>query len=183
MSSQFVFVKNPEGATRKLSECDNCFMPLPIYVDEYSGHRANQRPRSFTVDEQVFNIEAVLDQWYEPSGTYFKVQTTERKVYLLRYDGEGNEWTLQSGFDGDELFARPSIEFITVGPEVIHRVEKLTESCEHCHPGDAEIPFDWLLADVIAKHGPFEFILAEPARCPNCKHEVTEKTLTDPRQD
>src|SRR5215472_8817952 len=92
-------------------------MPLPIHVDEYSGHRASQRPRSFTVDEQVFNIEAVLDQWYEPSGTYFKVQTTERKVYLLRYDGEGDEWTLQSGFDGDELFERPSIEFITVGPE------------------------------------------------------------------
>ena len=38
-------------------------------------------------------------------STYLKVQTTERKVYLLRYDGEGDEWTLQSGFDGDELFA------------------------------------------------------------------------------
>ena len=85
-------------------------------------------------------------------------------------------------FDGDELFARPSIEFITVGPELIHRAEELTESCEHCHPGDAEIPFDWLLAEVIGKHGPFEFILAEPARCPNCKHEITEKTLTDPRR-
>jgi hypothetical protein len=99
-------------------------MPLPIHVDEYSGHRANQRPRSFTVDEQVFDIDVVLDQWHELSGTYFKVQTTERKVYLRRYDGEGDEWTLQSGFDGDELFARPSIEFITVGPEGIHRAER-----------------------------------------------------------
>jgi hypothetical protein len=78
----------------------------------------------------------VLDQWYEPSGTYFKVKTDEGKVYLLRYDGEGDEWTLQSGFDGDELFARPSIEFITVGPEVIHQAEELTGSCENCHPGD-----------------------------------------------
>ena len=74
-------------------------MSLPIYVDEYSGHRANQRPRSFTIDEQLYEIAAVLDQWYEPSGTYFKVQTSERKVYLLRYDGERDEWTLQSGFD------------------------------------------------------------------------------------
>jgi hypothetical protein len=41
-------------------------------------------------------------------------------------------------------------------------------------------PAPWLLAEVIGKHGPFEFILAEPARCPNCKHEITEKTLTDP---
>ena len=77
-------------------------MPLPIHVDEYSGHRANQRPRSFTVDEQLYEIAAVLDQWYEPSGTYFKVQTRKEKVYLLRYDGEADEWTLQPGFDGDE---------------------------------------------------------------------------------
>jgi hypothetical protein len=157
-------------------------MPLPIYVDEYSGHRANQRPRSFSVDEELYEITAVLDQWYEPSATYFKVQTDEGKIYLLRYQGVTDEWTLQSGFDGDELFARPGIEFITVGPEVIHRAEGLTESCEHCHSGDAAIPFDWLLAEVIGKHGSFEFILAEPAQCPICKHEITEKTLTHQRR-
>jgi hypothetical protein len=48
---------------------------LPIYVDEYSGHRANQRPRSFTVDEQVFNIEAVLDQWADKTGLLPNITT------------------------------------------------------------------------------------------------------------
>jgi hypothetical protein len=158
-------------------------MALVIYVDEYSGHTANQRPRSFTLDEQVFDVEAVLDQWYEPSATYFKVQTTGGKVYLLRYDGQQDEWTLQSEFDGDELFARPSIEFITLDTGVIRRAEALIESCEHCHPGDAQIPFDWLLAEITGKSGPYEFILPEPARCPTCKHEITEKTLIDLRQD
>ena len=28
----------------------------------------------------------MLDQWYEPSATYFKVQTVECKIYLLHYD-------------------------------------------------------------------------------------------------
>ena len=37
-------------------------MSIPIHVDEYSGHAANQRPRRFTVDEQLYEIEAVLDQ-------------------------------------------------------------------------------------------------------------------------
>ena len=41
---------------------------------------------------------------------------------------------------------------------MMHRAEELTESCEH-YPGDAEIPFDWLLVEVIGKHGPFEFHL------------------------
>jgi hypothetical protein len=80
-------------------------MSLPIRVDAYSGYKANERPEALTV-EQVYEIAAVLDQWYEPSATYFKVQTTEGKTYLLRYDEQADQWTLQSGFDGDELLAR-----------------------------------------------------------------------------
>ena len=48
-------------------------MSLPIHVDEYSGHTVNQRPRSFALDDQLYEIAAVLDQWYEPSAMYFKV--------------------------------------------------------------------------------------------------------------
>jgi hypothetical protein len=88
---------------------------------------------------------------------------------------------LQSGFDGDELLARPSIELFTVDSATAHRVEQRIESCEHCHPADADIPFDWLLADVTGKRGAYEFMLSEPTRCPNCKHEITEKTLVEPR--
>ena len=65
-------------------------MSLPIHVDAYSGYKANERPRQFTLDEVVYEIDAVLDQWYEPSATYFKVQSIEGKTYLLRYD-EGTD--------------------------------------------------------------------------------------------
>jgi len=59
-------------------------MSLPIPVDAYSGYKANERPRQFALDEEIYEIAAVLDQWYEPSATYFKVQSTEGKTYLLR---------------------------------------------------------------------------------------------------
>jgi hypothetical protein len=98
----------------------------------------------------------VLDQWYESSATYFKVQSTERKIYLLRYDEDTDEWTLQSGFDGDELLARPSIELVTVDSAIVKNVEQQIESCEHCHPDDAEIPFDWLLAEVTGRRSAVE---------------------------
>ena len=90
----------------------------------------------------------MLDQWCQPYATYFKVQSTEGKTYLLRYDEEADEWTLQSGFDDDELLARPSIELVTVDSAIVKNVEQQIESCEHCHLADAEIPFDWLLAEV-----------------------------------
>jgi hypothetical protein len=142
-------------------------MSLPVYVDAYSGFKANERPLQFVLDDEIYEIAAVLDQWYEPSVVYFKVQSNEGKVYLLRYDEPEDEWTLQSGFDGDELLARPSIELVTVDSAIVKNVERQIESCEHCHPDDAEIPFDWILSEVIGKRGPYEFMLTEPARCPN----------------
>jgi hypothetical protein len=60
-------------------------MSCPVYVDAYSGYKANERPRQFTLGEQIYEIAAVLDQWYEPSATYFKVRSVEGKTYLLRY--------------------------------------------------------------------------------------------------
>jgi hypothetical protein len=98
---------------------------------------------------------------------------------LLRYDEQADEWTLQSGFDGDELLPRPSIELVTVDALVAKKAEQQIETCEHRHPDDAEIPFDWLLAEVSGRRGAVEFALTEPARCPYCKHLVTEKTLVN----
>ena len=55
-------------------------MSRPIYVKAYSGYKPNERPSQFTLDEEIYDIAAVLDQWYEAAATYFKVQTTEGKT-------------------------------------------------------------------------------------------------------
>jgi len=31
-------------------------MGLPVYVDAYSGYKAYERPRRFTLDEQIYEI-------------------------------------------------------------------------------------------------------------------------------
>ena len=92
-----------------------CPISLPIYVDAYSGFKATDRPRHFTLDE------------------------------------EADEWTLQSGFDGEEPLSRPSIELVTADSAIAKKAEQRIELCEHCHPADAEIPFDWLLAEVTGR--------------------------------
>jgi len=61
-------------------------MSLRIYVDAYSGYRANERPRQFCLDDDVFEIAEVQDRWYEPNPEYFKVSTIDGKLYLLRCD-------------------------------------------------------------------------------------------------
>jgi hypothetical protein len=78
-------------------------MSMSIEVDAHYGYKPNERPRQFVLDDQAYQIRAVLEQSYEPSAIYFKVLSTDGKRYLLRYDSEADDWTLQSGFDGEEL--------------------------------------------------------------------------------
>ena len=49
-------------------------MSLPIYIDAYSGYKANERPRQFVLDEEIYEIPVLFDQWYEPSATYFNIE-------------------------------------------------------------------------------------------------------------
>jgi hypothetical protein len=83
-------------------------VPFEIYVDAYSGYKANERPRQFSLDEDNFGIEAVEEQWRSPDAEYFKVLTKGGKRYLLRYEEGQDRWTLQSDFDGAELCTRPN---------------------------------------------------------------------------
>jgi len=72
------------------------------------------------------------------------------------------------------------VQLIAIGPNTLRRAQREIAFCEHCHPHDSELPFDWLLMEVTGERGPYEFILGELARCPNCNHEITEKTLVEP---
>jgi hypothetical protein len=83
----------------------------------------------------------------------------------------------------DDLFdiSLQQIRLIAMGPDTLRRAEREIVFCEHCHPNDSEIPFDWLLTEVTGERGPYEFILGELARCPNCKAEISEKTLVEPK--
>jgi hypothetical protein len=154
-------------------------MAVYIMVNAHSGYRANERPLQFILDDETYEIATVLEHWYEYSATYFKVQTPQGKIYLLRHASEDDEWTLQSDFDGDELWARPGMELIAVDGAVIRKAEKLVAACERCRPDNADVPFDWILAEVTDKLSVCEFVLTELARCPNCRRRLTEKTLVE----
>ena len=49
-------------------------MPLPIIVTAYSGYKTNERPKSFLVDEDWYDIASIEDRWLEPDFEYFKVR-------------------------------------------------------------------------------------------------------------
>ena len=73
-----------------------------IEVECYSGYRANERPVAFVFEERRWQVEKILDRWYEggvragqPALDYFKVRTTEGRVFLLRYNALFDAWSIR----------------------------------------------------------------------------------------
>ena len=60
-------------------------------------------------------------------------------------------------------------------------MESKIAGCERCRNDESDIPFSFVIADVLEKHGAFDFILSEAGHCPNCNGELTEKTLVEPQ--
>ena len=84
--------------------------------------------------------------------------------------------------DGAELLARPNIQLVTVGPEAIRELSCALAGASVAGATKHTNPFDWILADVPAKHDAFEFVLTETAsyRCAKEQLELTERAQRRP---
>jgi hypothetical protein len=70
---------------------------------------------------------------------------------------------------------------VLIDAAILRKAEKLIESCEHCNAEGAEVPFDNILDRVTGSDPSVtDYLLVQPARCPNCRRESLEKTLVEP---
>ena len=58
-------------------------------ADEIAGGglasgKADERPVRFQLDDRHYLVEEVLDQWYGPDDTFFKVRADDHNLYILR---------------------------------------------------------------------------------------------------
>jgi hypothetical protein len=70
-------------------------------------------------------------------------------------------------------FFDPTLEdqvIVLIQEADLYNAEKFIESCEHCNPEDAEIPFDAILDRITASDPSVtDYILEVPAKCPYCR--------------
>jgi hypothetical protein len=69
---------------------------MKVEVECYSGHRADERPVRFRLGERWITVAEVVDRWYDPEATYFKIRSDDGDVYILRHNERGDEWGLSS---------------------------------------------------------------------------------------
>ena len=81
----------------------------------------------------------------------------------------------------DSFDAIPEQEIALITAEVLRKAQTFIAFCEACDLNNSEIPFEVLL-DRVTGCDPTrtEYLLEVPARCPNCRGDVLEKTLVVP---
>ena len=67
-----------------------------LRVQSYSGRKADERPVRFQLGDHEYLVEEVVDQWYGPDAAFFKVRADDGNLYILRHQGVGDEWSLES---------------------------------------------------------------------------------------
>jgi len=59
---------------------------MKLSVECYSGRKADERPVRLWFGERQYQVEAVLDQWYDPESVFFKVRAGDGNLYILRQE-------------------------------------------------------------------------------------------------
>jgi hypothetical protein len=76
----------------KSGNCDR----TRLRVRCYAGRMADERPVRFQLGDREYAVEEVLDQWYGPDATFYKVRADDGNLYILRHDFEADDWRLDS---------------------------------------------------------------------------------------
>lgn len=71
---------------------------MKLRVECYSGRKADERPLRFELAGHDYTVREVLDQWYGPDSTFFKVRAQDGNLYILRHQmyAEMDDWSLES---------------------------------------------------------------------------------------
>jgi hypothetical protein len=59
---------------------------MKLTVQCYSGRKGDERPISFWLGGRQYQVEAVLDQWYDPGHIFYKVRADDGNLYILRQE-------------------------------------------------------------------------------------------------
>jgi hypothetical protein len=68
---------------------------MRVEVESYSGFKADERPLRFRLGDRSYEVVELLDKWYGPNETWFKVKASDGGLYILKLSAEG-EWALAS---------------------------------------------------------------------------------------
>ena len=64
-----------------------------VEVQCYAGRKADERPVRFRIGDRDYMVEEIVEQWYGPDDSFYKVCADDRNFYLLRHHTSTGEWS------------------------------------------------------------------------------------------
>ena len=77
---------------------------MKLEVECYAGRKADERPVRFRLAGRQYQVNAVLDQWYDPESIFYKVRADDGNLYILRLQTStpSGQWDLVSFRQGSD---------------------------------------------------------------------------------
>ena len=67
-----------------------------VQVQCYAGHKADERPVRFRIGDRDYMVEEIVEQWYGPDDSFYKVRADDHNLYLLCHQTGGDTWKVES---------------------------------------------------------------------------------------
>jgi hypothetical protein len=68
-----------------------------VQVQCYAGHKADERPVRFRIGDRDHIVEEIIEEWYGPDDTFYRVRADDGKIYLLRHSTVDGTWSIEVG--------------------------------------------------------------------------------------
>jgi hypothetical protein len=63
-----------------------------IHVECYAGRKADERPVRFRINDRDYMVDEIVEQWYGPDDSFYKLRADDDNVYLLRHHTSTGIW-------------------------------------------------------------------------------------------
>ena len=67
-----------------------------VQVQCYAGRKADERPVRFRIGDLDCMVEEIVEQWYGPDDSFYKVRADDGNMYLLRHHISTGTWSMES---------------------------------------------------------------------------------------
>jgi hypothetical protein len=65
-----------------------------VEVQCYAGRKADERPVRFRVGDRDYIVDEIIEQWYGPDDSFYKVRADDGNVFLLRCSTSTGTWSI-----------------------------------------------------------------------------------------
>jgi hypothetical protein len=83
---------------------------MKVKVEFELSPKGEESPAGFVLGGRSIKIKAVMDRWYSPQGSYYRVSGEDGNFYILKSAAGGELWELVSFTHKDSRGTEPEFE-------------------------------------------------------------------------